>query len=154
VEGIKYSIFNVTVPSLQFSSHSDYLIGIPLQLYSQQTAPQFIGHTTRYKMVRFWRDIHRWVSRNFQPTYDKLYDEERLEQESGLWWRQRQQKSWPAWPRKATVYLLLIDMVIVVLLLQALEPLITLLLRNEELFSSQVTLSSLISHILAMKQPK
>ncbi|KAJ5453416.1 uncharacterized protein N7458_004372 [Penicillium daleae] len=93
-------------------------------------------------MVRFWRDLHRWASRGLQPTYDKLYDEERLEEEPGLWWRHRQQKSWPAWPRKATVYLFLIDMVIVVLLLQALEPLITLLLRNEELFSPQVTLSS------------
>lgn len=44
-------------------------------------------------------------------------------------------------PTKATAYLVLIDLVIIGLLVCAFEPLITLLRRNEELFTPRVTLS-------------
>ncbi|KAF4449358.1 putative glycosyltransferase C4F11.04c [Fusarium austroafricanum] len=42
--------------------------------------------------------------------------------------------------RKATVYLLLIDLLVIALLVHAFEPLITLLRRNEELFGTQIEL--------------
>lgn len=92
-------------------------------------------------MVRFWIKLHRLTSRTFHPKYEKIQDEERLETESGPPWRQRHTNHWIAWPSRATV-ILLINLVIVGLLLYALEPLITLLRKNKELFSPRTALPS------------
>ena len=72
----------------------------------------------------------------------KLYDEERVAWEVAPRWR-----SWPTkrirLPRlkRAAVCLLLVDLVLVMLLVRSLEPLITLLRRNEELFGARFTVS-------------
>ncbi|KAJ5808152.1 hypothetical protein N7474_009421 [Penicillium riverlandense] len=79
--------------------------------------------------------------RAFHPKYEQIRDEERLETEPGPRWRQRCTNQLIVWPSRATVFLLL-NLVIIGLLFYALEPLITLLRRNKELFSPQVALSS------------
>ncbi|KAJ6126330.1 hypothetical protein N7523_001942 [Penicillium sp. IBT 18751x] len=89
----------------------------------------------------FWRHFYRLASRAFHASYEKINDEECLETESEPR-RQLRMNRWVAWPSKAIVFLLLIDLMIFGLLLHTLEPLITLLRRNEELFSPQVVLSS------------
>lgn len=73
---------------------------------------------------------------------DKLYDEERVNREFAPRWR-----SWPTkrfrLPRlkKTSVWLLLLDSLLVILLVRTLDPLITLLRRNEELFGARFTVS-------------
>ncbi|OQD79184.1 hypothetical protein PENANT_c058G06362 [Penicillium antarcticum] len=92
-------------------------------------------------MVKFWINLHPLTSRAFYPKYEKIHDEESLETDSGPRWRQRRTNQWIAWPSRATI-IVLINLVIVGLLLYALEPLITLLRRNKELFSPRVALPS------------
>jgi hypothetical protein len=74
------------------------------------------------------------------PKYYILYDEERLEWGSGL--RRNFLKKRLGLPRikRLTGYLLLVDLVLVGLLLHSLEPLITLLYRNQELFGHQISI--------------
>lgn len=74
--------------------------------------------------------------------YKPLYDEERLQWEasSGLsTWPKKLRLPRPRL-RKGTVILLLIDALVIALVVCAFEPLITLLRRNEELFSPRLTL--------------
>jgi hypothetical protein len=80
------------------------------------------------------------------PACATDYDEERLECDedagAGSGWR-RPSKYLLFFPRptKVTAWLLLIDFVIVALLVFTLNPLITLLRRNEELFQPRVALT-------------
>lgn len=92
--------------------------------------------------MKSWHDLRCLVLPGLRPTYDKLRDEECLELESESECRHRHE--WGVWPKKATgwLVLLLVDLMIVVVLLHSLEPLITLLRVNEELFSPRVTLPS------------
>lgn len=69
------------------------------------------------------------------------YDEERLEHASGSCWIRPSKYLQFSRPSKSTVYVLLFDAILLGLLVYTLEPLITLLFRNEELFSPRVTLS-------------
>ena len=72
----------------------------------------------------------------------KPYDEERLQwRPTSRWWAWSKKHVHFPRVRKATICLLLADLIIVVLLLRAFEPLITLLARNEELFGARLTLS-------------
>lgn len=93
-------------------------------------------------MTTLWKYLRRSASRTSSPHSDNRYDEECLRWGSGSWWgRRRKHLRVPRRLRKTTLFLLLIDLMIVRLLLQAFEPLITLLLRNEELFGPRVALS-------------
>ena len=92
--------------------------------------------------MKFWRHFHRLASRAFHAKYEKINDEECLETERQPRWKQQRMNRWVAWPSKAIVFLLLVDLMIFGLLLHTFEPLITLLRRNEELFSPRVVLSS------------
>ena len=92
--------------------------------------------------MTFWINLHRLTSRAFHAKYEKIYDEERLETESGPRRRQRRTNQRVTLPSRTTVFLFLVNLVIVGLLLFALEPLITLLRRNKELFSPGMTLPS------------
>lgn len=91
-----------------------------------------------------WQYLRWSVIPGFRFTYDKLHDEERLELETDSEPKHRRQSSWDVWPTKATgwLFLLMINLAIVALLLHTLEPLITLLRLNEQLFSPRVTLPS------------
>lgn len=91
-----------------------------------------------------WQDLRWPLFPGFRPTYDKIHDEERLNLESDSESKQRHESSWNAWPTKTTgwLFLLMINLAIFVLLLHTLEPLITLLRLNEQLFSPRVTLPS------------
>jgi hypothetical protein len=80
------------------------------------------------------------------PNEDAIQDKERLlktvdhSRSPSPWrWPKRYLRSFRL--RKATLCLLLIDVLIVGLLVRTLEPLITLLRRNEELFGPRVELS-------------
>lgn len=77
------------------------------------------------------------------PTCATPYDEERLDcdEPAGSGWRRPSKYLQFPRPTKVTAYLLLIDFVIVALLVFTLQPLITLLRRNEELFQPRVALS-------------
>lgn len=87
------------------------------------------------------------------PVSETSYDEERqlllLECESDCESRNASPSRWRRpkkyrrflKPTKAMAYLVLIDLVIIGLLVCAFEPLITLLRRNEELFTPRVTIS-------------
>lgn len=78
------------------------------------------------------------------PGSQTPYDEERLAcgpAARSCWRHPSKYLQYVPRPRKVTVCLLLIDLMIVGLLVRALEPLITLLGRNEELFQARVTLS-------------
>lgn len=74
---------------------------------------------------------------------DNRYDEERLKWRSETWRARRLRRLQLPKLRKATLLLLLTDLIVVRLLFQAFEPLITLLRRNDELFKPQVSLASL-----------
>lgn len=93
----------------------------------------------------FWRRLHHWPFGAFNANNDKVYDEENLGWGSALLECPRQNFRLVPKPRKATVLLLLIDLMVVGLLLQNLEPLIVLLRRNEELFGSRVALHTTYS---------
>jgi hypothetical protein len=100
--------------------------------------------------MRPWQDLRWSLFPGFRPTYDKLHDEERLDHESDSGSNQRHESSCNAWPTKATgwLVLLVVNLAIVLLLLHTLEPLITLLRLNEQLFGPRVTLPSpsILSH--------
>jgi hypothetical protein len=89
-----------------------------------------------------WQDLRWSLFPEFRPIYDKLHDEERLDLESDSESKQRHESSWKVWPMKATgwLFLLIVNLAIFMLLLHTLEPLITLLRLNEQLFSPRVTL--------------
>lgn len=76
---------------------------------------------------------------NTETRYEKTYDEEECQT------RHESQWAWPKnaprffFPRKALIYLLFIDFVIISLLIHLFAPLITLLIRNEELFGARLT---------------
>lgn len=74
----------------------------------------------------------------------KSYDEERLSWSAEHVSREQRRKAMRIKrPRKSTIFLFLLDVMLIWLLIHDLEPLITLLRRNEELFKPQVTLSDL-----------
>lgn len=82
--------------------------------------------------------IHR-LAKSLQPR-DTPDDEERLiKDEDGQQQSQSTGRRWPA-PGKVTLWLLFMDLIIFVLLLYILNPLITLLNRNEELFPAVLKL--------------
>ncbi|KAJ5413747.1 hypothetical protein N7509_000374 [Penicillium cosmopolitanum] len=93
-------------------------------------------------MMKLWRHLCRLSPRASHVKYEQIRDEERFETESELLWRRQRTNRLVAWPSKAAVFLFLANLVIVGLLLHTLEPLITLLHRNEELFSPRVDLPS------------
>lgn len=72
----------------------------------------------------------------------KPYDEERLEwsRASRSWTQPTQYLRCPR-PRRTGLCLLIIDILVLGLVVRTLEPLTTLLLRNEELFGARLTLS-------------
>lgn len=90
--------------------------------------------------MRFWRRLHHQTFRAFNANNDNIYDEENLGMGRGILQFPRRKSQLVPRPRRATVILLLIDLMVVGLLLQTFEPLITLLRRNEELFGSRVAL--------------
>ena len=94
-------------------------------------------------MTIFWRPFRSLASRISSANSDKPYDEERqrLEWDSHSTREPRWKHVQVSRSRKATVFLLLIDLMIAALLLQAFEPLITLLRRNDEFFGPRITLS-------------
>lgn len=75
------------------------------------------------------------ASTSRSTSRDVAYDEERCRRRSDPRW------SWPRTlvPRKVSLYLFLIDFVIISTLLYIFAPLITLLVRNEELFGARLT---------------
>ncbi|KAJ5157385.1 uncharacterized protein N7482_008485 [Penicillium canariense] len=72
---------------------------------------------------------------------DKPYDEERLSWGAEHSLEQRRKSMRIRWPRKSTILLSFLDVFVIWLLIRQLEPLLTLLRRNEELFKPQVSLS-------------
>lgn len=96
--------------------------------------------------MKYWINLHRLAPRGFHGKYGKIHDEERLKTESEPRRKQQRTNQWVAWPSRATVFLFLVNLAIIGLLLHTLKPLITLLRRNEELFSPRVVLPR--SHIL------
>ncbi|KAJ6105049.1 hypothetical protein N7486_003738 [Penicillium sp. IBT 16267x] len=74
---------------------------------------------------------------------DKSYDEESLSMgaESSLEWRRKYLHI--KRPRRSTSFLFLLDILIIWVIIHRLEPLITLLRRNEELFKPKVNFSGL-----------
>lgn len=90
--------------------------------------------------MSFWRHLHHWAFGASNANNDTIYDEENLSRNSGLLQFPRRSFQLVRRPERATVLLLLIDLVVVGLLLQTVEPLIILLRRNEELFGSRVDL--------------
>lgn len=75
---------------------------------------------------------------------NKSYDEECLNQRAEHFSRERRRNYMRIKrPRKSTIFLFFLDITITWLLIHHLEPLITLLRRNEELFKPRVTLSTL-----------
>jgi mannosyltransferase OCH1-like enzyme len=74
---------------------------------------------------------------------NKSYDEERLKWGAEPPGEQRRKVVLIKRPKRSTIILFLADVMIIGLLLHTLEPLITLLLRNEELFKPRVTFSGL-----------
>ena len=91
-------------------------------------------------MILFWRRLSWLVMRDFDAPTDNIEDEESLRCGPGPLQRPRRKCRFVPKLRRATVLLLLSDLVIMGLLLQALEPLIILLLKNEELFGARVAL--------------
>lgn len=91
-------------------------------------------------MTNLWRHLHHRGLRAFNANNNKIYDEENPEWGSGSLQCPRRNYRLVPRLRKATVVFLLIDLMVVGLLLQSLEPLIILLRRNEELFGSRVAL--------------
>ncbi|KAJ5646497.1 hypothetical protein N7490_002869 [Penicillium lividum] len=91
-------------------------------------------------MLKLWRRLHSLTSPTFHAKYERIHDEEHLETNSEPEWREKRRIPWVAWSCKAVVLLLLLDLMIIGLLLHTFEPLITLLRKNEELFSSRVAL--------------
>ena len=89
--------------------------------------------------MSFWRHLHHWAF-GASNANDTIYDEENLGRNSGLLQCPRRSFRLVRRPKRATVLLLLIDLMVVGLLLQIFEPLIILLRRNEELFGSRVAL--------------
>lgn len=81
------------------------------------------------------------MPRTSNPNNDNRYDEERLKWGSESWRAQRGRRLQLPKLRRATFFLLLTDLMVVRLLFQAFEPLITLLRRNDELFKPQVSLA-------------
>jgi hypothetical protein len=87
---------------------------------------------------------YRSVSQNDSTeSHNPLYDEESLNSSSWPWWDRRRKFMRIKRPRKSTIFLFLVDVLVVVLLVHTLEPLITLLRRNEELFKPRVSLQGL-----------
>ncbi|KAI9164098.1 Mannosyl phosphorylinositol ceramide synthase SUR1 [Paramyrothecium foliicola] len=78
----------------------------------------------------------RWLTGRRNKSYTKLYDEE---QQGVNDKRSSSQTRRPQGPR--TIHLLIIDAIIIILLVIAFWPLITLLRRNDEFFAPHVTLS-------------
>ena len=92
--------------------------------------------------MKFWINLHRLTSQSVYVKYERIHDEEHLGAESGPERTQRRTNQWVTWPSRSTVFLILVNIVIVGLLLHTLEPLITLMRRNKELFSPLIALPS------------
>ncbi|KAH6976697.1 nucleotide-diphospho-sugar transferase [Ilyonectria destructans] len=94
-------------------------------------------------MTTVWQYPRQWTTGTGTGTADceAPYDEDLVgcERASG-WWCLASQRQFLRL-RRVAVYLLLVDLMLVWLLLRSLDPLITLLRRNEELFSARVALS-------------
>ncbi|KAJ6127233.1 hypothetical protein N7523_002845 [Penicillium sp. IBT 18751x] len=91
-------------------------------------------------MIDIQPHSYRLVSQDDDDKhFNSQYDEERLNCSVAPCWERRRTCLRIKRPRKSTILLLLLDVLIVVLLVHTLEPLITLLQRNEELFEPRVS---------------
>lgn len=94
-------------------------------------------------MSTVWQYLRQWTTgtgtgpANCEAPYDE--DLVGCERASG-WWCLASQRQFLRL-RRVAVYLLLVDLMLVWLLLYSLDPLITLLRRNEDLFGARVALS-------------
>jgi mannosyltransferase OCH1-like enzyme len=94
-------------------------------------------------MIDIRSHFHRLVFQVYGTNNYKSYDEERLKWGAEPPGEQRRKVMLIKRPKRSTIILFLADVMIIGLLLHTLEPLITLLLRNEELFRPRVTFSGL-----------
>lgn len=92
-------------------------------------------------MVDIRSSFEYLLFRGYRTRSDKSYDEERLGWGAEHSLERRRKSVRIGRSRKSTILLLFLDFMVVWLLIHHLEPLITLLRRNEELFKPQVTLS-------------
>ena len=92
-------------------------------------------------MIDIRSSFDRLLFRGYSPKGDKSYDEERLGWGAEHSLERRRKSVRIGRSRKSTIFLFLLDFMVIWLLIHHLEPLITLLRRNEELFKPQVTLS-------------
>lgn len=94
-------------------------------------------------MVDIRSPFDRLLIQDSSSNGDKSYDEERLSWGAGPTLERRRKSMRIKRPRKSTIFVFLLDALVIWLLIYQLEPLITLLRRNEELFKPRVTLSGL-----------
>lgn len=91
-------------------------------------------------MIDIRPHAYRLVSQDDSIRHFKShYDAECLNFPVGPWWERQRRYMRTKRLRRSTIVLLLLDVLVVVLLVHTLEPLITLLLRNEELFKPRVS---------------
>lgn len=92
--------------------------------------------------MKFWINLQRLTPQSVYVKYERIHDEEHLGAESGPERRHRRTNQRVTWPSGSTVFLILVNIVVVGVLLHTLEPLITLMRRNKELFSPLMALPS------------
>lgn len=107
---------------------------------AHKITPESLRHAIPTTMISFWRHLHHWDFGASNANNDTMYDEENLGRNSGLLQYPRRSFRLVRRPKRATVLILMIDLMVVWLLLQIFQPLIILLRRNEELFGSRVAL--------------
>lgn len=129
------SILPAPVTQLSALPNGDYSKSIAI-------APQVTERPSLFNMMKLWRHLCRLSPRASHVKYEQIRDEERFETESDHVRRRQRTNRWVTLPSKAAVFLFLVNLVIIGLLLHTLEPLITLLRRNQELFSPRVVLPS------------
>lgn len=96
-------------------------------------------------MIDLRTNSYRLISQDdINDSQYSLYDEE-LNCSAGICRKRQRQFTRIKRPRKSTIIFFLVDVLVVALLIHALEPFITLLRRNEELFKPRVSLQGLDS---------
>ncbi|KAJ6126325.1 hypothetical protein N7523_001937 [Penicillium sp. IBT 18751x] len=92
-------------------------------------------------MIDIRSSFDRLLFQDCSTNGNKSYDEERVSWGAEYSLERRRRSMRIQRPGKSTIFLFLLDVLVIWLLIHQLEPLITLLRRNEELFKPQVTLS-------------
>ncbi|KAJ6134807.1 mannosyl phosphorylinositol ceramide synthase sur1 protein [Penicillium sp. IBT 18751x] len=92
-------------------------------------------------MIDIRSSFDRLLFQDCSTNGNKTYDEERVSWGAEYSLERRRRSMRIQRPGKSTILLFLLDVLVIWLLIHQLEPLITLLRRNEELFKPQVTLS-------------